>query len=357
MLLMCIIHALQHRSFIEKECPIPIWPRPDRKNPTSGLILVISRLHMPLPKSASVGARATDVYSETCPLVLKLISKPPAQIDPELIEEVLSYLPFLRQLVTCCACAGIADESMTSLSCGHCYCYQCQFREPLLKIQCRQCRERKGLVCENQLRTIVQLYRELVTLLSIHFKDTEVKEPLAEMIREVLHGEKVSRSVLMIPPPPQYLSTPKQVTIVTKKTQQKAVPLPSTKKKGKAKKKLVLEEAETTEEEEEHDEPSDNDSTQSEKETGDKEESKTSHIVSVSTDLIKTKQVKVSRKRSSQRTSTPQMQYSCRCGTNPGVTFGGRICARKKCACYINEAPCTRCRCKGCCNPYNNSCT
>lgn len=60
---------------------------------------------------------------------------------------------------------------MVSLSCGHCYCYSCQFRPPLLKIQCRQCRERTGLVIETQLRLVVQCYKHMCHVLAGHMND------------------------------------------------------------------------------------------------------------------------------------------------------------------------------------------
>ena len=62
---------------------------------------------------------------------------------------------------------------MVSLSCGHCYCYNCQFRPPLLKIQCRQCRERTGLVIENQLRLLVQCYKHMCHVLAAHMKQSQ----------------------------------------------------------------------------------------------------------------------------------------------------------------------------------------
>ena len=66
---------------------------------------------------------------------------------------------------------GLLEDAMVSLSCGHCYCYSCQFRPPLLKIQCRQCRERTGLVIETQLRLVVQCYKHMCHILACHMKD------------------------------------------------------------------------------------------------------------------------------------------------------------------------------------------
>lgn len=115
---------------------------------------------MPLPKTATIAARATEVYCEAWSVILQRICKMPPTRDSDL-NDLSQLLPYLRQLLTCCACAGLLDNAMISLTCGHCYCFECQFREPLLKIQCRQCRERTGLVMESQLQLVVKCYRRM----------------------------------------------------------------------------------------------------------------------------------------------------------------------------------------------------
>ncbi|XP_019852729.1 PREDICTED: E3 ubiquitin-protein ligase MSL2-like, partial [Amphimedon queenslandica] len=152
---------------------------------------------MPLPKSASIGARATDVYSESCPLVMNYIKERGGGGEGELPQ----LLPYLRQLLTCCACAGLLRDPMVSLSCGHCYCYECQFVEPLLKIHCRQCRGREGLVINNQLRLVASLYRELIRLLGLA---TPTDHALQELVLEVTEGVKVSKGLFYILPPTRY---------------------------------------------------------------------------------------------------------------------------------------------------------
>lgn len=128
---------------------------------------------MPLPKSSSIAAKATEVYSEVWSIVLQQVwSMPPSRSDD--LSELSCLLPYLRQLLTCCACAGLLEDAMISLSCGHCYCCQCQFRDPLLKIQCRQCRERTGLVIETQLRILVQCYRQLCCILVDRVQESPV---------------------------------------------------------------------------------------------------------------------------------------------------------------------------------------
>ena len=184
---------------------------------------------MPLPKTASIAARATEVYSEVCQLVLKKAVEDPAEDGgaentDSISDELPLLFPYLRQLLTCCACAGLLEDAMVSLSCGHCYCYECQFRTPLLKIQCRQCKERNGLVIESQLRMVVKCYRELCHLLALSLlKKTEetamvstpveeegkapISDLITEILREVREGVKVSRSVLVVRPPERYLTT------------------------------------------------------------------------------------------------------------------------------------------------------
>ena len=152
---------------------------------------------MPLPKSATVAARATEVYSEVCPLVLQEACPRPGD-DEAATRELPQLLLFLRQLLTCCACAGLLEEAMISLTCGHCYCYECQFKEPVLKILCRQCKERKALVVENQLRLVVGCYRKLMQTLALSAKWRNQEcvadpkdpnfSPIPEIIREVTEG-------------------------------------------------------------------------------------------------------------------------------------------------------------------------
>ncbi len=314
---------------------------------------------MPLPKSAPISARATEVYSETCPLVLKLISKPldAAEDDDTVMKQVLSYLPFLRQLITCCACAGVAEDSMISVGCGHCYCYECQFREPLLKIQCRQCKERKTLVCENQLRIIVKLYKEMVMLLSIHFKETSINETvLNEIIQEVIANQKVSRSVLMVSPPIDYLSTPKQVTIITPKkatTINNRLYSGKTKsrspRKTKARKKLMIPGG-TDKPLLMTEEPIPDNNSMVGVVTPSPVSATSNNILPTTKTLYRhslvTTKIKIKKH---------EQFPCCRCGTNPlnKSRNSDRICARRKCPCYLSQHGCKKCKCRGCHNPYN----
>ena len=218
---------------------------------------------MPLPKSASIAARATEVYSETWSVVLQKCWGVPPVMEDELAD-IYQLLPYLRQLLTCCACAGLLEDAMISLVCGHCYCYQCQFRAPLLKIQCRQCRERRGLVIEAQLRLLVDCYKRMCLILASqldsnplvlsiegsnpsnygggdgeilkNISDKESSEaqvksrlaasegfnPITEILKEVQEGTKVSRAVLVVKPPSKYMNaklmaTPKKEPSLTAK--------------------------------------------------------------------------------------------------------------------------------------------
>ncbi len=168
------------------------------------------------------------------------------------LSDLSCLLPYLRQLLTCCACAGLLDNAMISISCGHCYCCQCQYKDPLLKIQCRQCRDRTGLVVETQLRIVVECYKHVCFILADKVKDdpnllkrliaqdqtadktiekTDVlvdenessekcskknkqknftslakDNPIFEILGEILDGVKVSRGILVIKPPQKYLA-------------------------------------------------------------------------------------------------------------------------------------------------------
>ena len=174
---------------------------------------------MPLPKSASIAARATEVYTEACLAVVSVAVEPQMSNADEYELSLPRLLPYLRQLLTCCACAGLLEDAMISVSCGHCYCYTCQFTPPVLKIQCRQCRERTGLVVERHLRLVVDCYRNICITLGDHLarrgrpvcKDPSTAgiatfDPLQELVKEVVSGVKVSRAVLMVIPPDKYLN-------------------------------------------------------------------------------------------------------------------------------------------------------
>lgn len=228
---------------------------------------------MPLPKTATIAARATEVYCEVWSVILQRFCKMPPVRTSDL-KELSQLLPYLRQLLTCCACAGLLDNAMVSLTCGHCYCFDCQFREPLLKIHCRQCRERTGLVIERQLQLVVNCYKSMCHILgeelrkdssafasgmksepnnqgSVHHlkkdpdalqseneatqekkqgskidlkvPDDKVRvvstgptvDPIAEIVREVEKGTKVSRAIFIIKPPSKYVNT--KVALAPKK--------------------------------------------------------------------------------------------------------------------------------------------
>ena len=414
---------------------------------------------MPLPKSASIAARATDVYSDVCPLVL-------ASSQPE-NGELSTLLPYLRQLLTCCACAGLLQDAMVSLSCGHCYCEQCQYGNPLLKIQCRQCRERTGLVINTQLRTVVLLYKELLQVLRLTSTELVSLTPFKELIKEITDGIKVSPVILMIRPPERYMTgkpaTPKKepirseqlvivgssspsqlhevktVTKVVKNDVKLSIIQPSNEPcPASIESENILDDSYNLEvegtclmvphkaEKDYHFHFSITTNTQYNIPFNLAKQSRspftprlhTKHPIKslkrlskkknrlhcVVSNLVKALQhqplVTTPQSQSSLPTSVPQSsltssqsltkehldqrstikkmkrkskkqkyictlsneeieelkkepKFRCRCGTNPGVLHEHLICAKKKCPCFLNGLPCSRCRCRGCCNPYN----
>ena len=355
---------------------------------------------MPLPKSASIGARATDVYSESCPLVMDYIKERGGGGEGELPQ----LLPYLRQLLTCCACAGLLKDPMVSLSCGHCYCYECQFSEPLLKIHCRQCRGREGLVINNQLRLIASLYRELIHLLGLA---TPTDHALQELVLEVTEGVKVSKGLFYILPPTRYR---KLTSLKPLKSKSKETSLSictdlisdddanitdfDTDADLSVNEDCIRVEALTSADRSSHFKiMRDNNKTMSSSSSPPLHISiplnikrrrdpftpslkrrlfkKHSNPVTSTKTTPTNTPVKKKRKRAPVAGPTEdeglvvdreekkielvkrEMKYNCRCGTNPGVMYGHLICMKKKCPCFYNELPCIKCRCKGCCNPFN----
>ena len=171
-----------------------------------------------------MAARATEAYAEAWSVVLyECWGEKPPRDEP--LPSLVQLLPFIRQLLTCCACAGLLEEAMISVSCGHCYCAKCQLGTPLLKIQCRQCKERTGLVPENQIRLVVKCYHHMCHIIANYItgnpsaklhcgefvlaKGKEIPagfNPVTEILAEVVNGVKVSRTVLFVLPPQKYLN-------------------------------------------------------------------------------------------------------------------------------------------------------
>lgn len=122
-------------------------------------------LGMSLPQKGSLVSNATRTYSLAVQEVLTLQKQP---TDEASLQSMRGRLPYLRRLITCCACGGILDDAMVS-ACDHHYCFECQFKEPVLPIHCRQCRDRIGLVPALQLRTLVLCYHNLCHLLATFY--------------------------------------------------------------------------------------------------------------------------------------------------------------------------------------------
>ena len=137
---------------------------------------------MPLPRSAGVAACATEVYAMVLQNVLNLQAQHGDGVeDAELLR---SRLPYLRKLVSCCACSKILTEAMVSPICDHHYCYNCQFVEPEWPIRCRQCKERNGLESAQQIQMVVRCYHRLCFLLRNVYKPATFSEPDGSLLNE-----------------------------------------------------------------------------------------------------------------------------------------------------------------------------
>ena len=120
---------------------------------------------MSQPQKASLVSNATCTYSVAVQDVLTLQKHPTNETS---LQGIRGRLLHLRRLITCCACGGLLDDAMVS-TCDHHYCFGCQFKEPLLPIHCRQCRDRNNLVPALQLRTLVLCYHNLCHLLATFY--------------------------------------------------------------------------------------------------------------------------------------------------------------------------------------------
>jgi len=157
-------------------------------------------------------------------------------------EAVQEGLCYLRQFLTCCACAGLLEDAMVSPVCGHHYCAPCQRASPKLKILCRQCRERKNLIEEKQLRIIVACYKQICYILATRYEEEAVSpqpqnhkktsdsakqdedlsssstpslhtiDIFTELVKEVIEGTELPRMILHQPIPTKFLARKASMT-------------------------------------------------------------------------------------------------------------------------------------------------
>ena len=191
-------------------------------------------MKMPLASNLTHVSKATSVYGQLLMDTMTFMTDQ-SSANKESVQEGLCYL---RQFLTCCACAGLLEEAMLSPVCGHHYCAPCQTSSPKLKILCRQCRERKNLIEEKQLRIIVACYKQICyilatqsegeTIASQHQSHKKVSEPthkaedtfssstgipsvhtidiLTELVKEVTEGVELPRMILHQPIPAKFLA-------------------------------------------------------------------------------------------------------------------------------------------------------
>ena len=129
-------------------------------------------------------SKATNVYGQVLMDTMTFMTDQ-SSTNKEAVQEGLCYL---RQFLTCCACAGLLEDAMVSPVCGHHYCAPCQTSTPKLKILCRQCRERKNLIEEKQLRIIVACYKQICYILATRHEEGPIPSQPQN------HAKKISES-------------------------------------------------------------------------------------------------------------------------------------------------------------------
>ena len=142
---------------------------------------------MPLASNLTHVSKATNVYGQVLMDTMAFMTDQ-SSVNREAVQEGLCYL---RQFLTCCACAGLLEEAMVSPVCGHHYCAPCQTATPKLKILCRQCRERKNLIEEKQLRIIVACYKQICYVLATQYEG-ETSPPQSQVNKKVLDSAQKS---------------------------------------------------------------------------------------------------------------------------------------------------------------------
>lgn len=188
---------------------------------------------MPLASNLTHVSKATNVYGQVLMDTITFMTDQ-SSLNREAVQEGLCYL---RQFLTCCACAGLLEDAMVSPVCGHHYCAPCQSSTPKLKILCRQCRERKNLIEEGQLRILVACYKQICYILATRYEEESISpQPqghtntsevtqqsedtpsstgtpslhapniFTELVKEVTEGTELPRTILHQPIPAKFIA-------------------------------------------------------------------------------------------------------------------------------------------------------
>ena len=169
---------------------------------------------MPLPRTARIEARATEVYAILIQHVLKLQTIQSSSQASNEVDILHSHFPYLRQLLTCCACGGVLEQAMVSSACDHHYCCKCQFSEPLWKITCRQCKERAGLIPSPKMQALVDCYLCMCRIVDSFYSSIlcnpasptpDAFDPVLDLLKECsTEGYKCSPKIFKLNPPKDF---------------------------------------------------------------------------------------------------------------------------------------------------------
>ncbi|XP_022098710.1 E3 ubiquitin-protein ligase MSL2-like [Acanthaster planci] len=101
---------------------------------------------------------ATTLYVSTCRYILQAEHN-----DPNTWSDLYRRLPYLRQSLSCCVCAGLLKDPMgpSNSTCQHFVCRGCLGGKMLLKPSCSWCKDYSMFVEVKQLQILLSCYKKL----------------------------------------------------------------------------------------------------------------------------------------------------------------------------------------------------
>ena len=101
---------------------------------------------------------ATTLYVSTCRYILQAEHN-----DPNTWGDLYRRLPYLRQSLSCCVCAGLLSDPMgpSNSTCQHFVCRMCLGGKMLLKPSCSWCKDYTLFVEVKQLQILLSCYKKL----------------------------------------------------------------------------------------------------------------------------------------------------------------------------------------------------
>lgn len=124
-------------------------------------------------RSAPLVPSPTIMYVNICRTVMNADPK-----DPNALDELQDFMPYLRQSITCLVCSHLIQNPMRPShdNCQHIVCRKCLGGRMRLKPKCTWCRDQSGFIKDRQLKALVNCY-----VIMCSYVNNVLQEPLQQL--------------------------------------------------------------------------------------------------------------------------------------------------------------------------------